>query len=267
MKKLLLPALLMFGLSLQSNSQTVATNFTATDCNANSHTLFTELDNGDVVVLAWVMPCAACVAPTKTAYSIAKGYNSKPGYAGHVKFYLIDDLGNHNCTYLSNWASNYNIGPDILTVFDNAPGGSVIDEDDYGGTGMPHIAIVGGTDHKIFFNKFNASANDPAGIESALYLALTPASVGGTASAGTKTTVFPNPAQSTLNVAYKAENTGAVVFEIIDITGRRVAHTYETYTPGVNNETIDVGHLANGTYFLLIKGNSAKETLKFNILR
>jgi len=42
-----------FGLIAQTN----ATDFTANDCDGVSHHLFSELDNGKVVVIAWVMPC------------------------------------------------------------------------------------------------------------------------------------------------------------------------------------------------------------------
>ncbi len=267
MKKTILVILLFLSDGMVSFSQTNATNFTATDCSLNSHTLFTELDNGNVVVLAWIMPCLTCVAPVKTAYNIAKSYNSKPGYAGKVKFYLVDDFADHNCTYLSNWASNNNIGPDILSVFDNAPGGMVIKEDDYGGTGMPHIAIVGGSDHRIFFNKHNADANDPTGIEFAIYSALTPVSVTTTTGAGSETVISPNPANNNLSIKYSADNAAPVIFEIVDIAGRQMSYLSIISGQGVNNETIDIGHLANGTYFMQIKRNDQKEILKFNVIK
>lgn len=37
-------------------SQTTATDFTAEDCDGNVVSLFSELDEGKVVVIAWVMP-------------------------------------------------------------------------------------------------------------------------------------------------------------------------------------------------------------------
>jgi len=267
MKKTILGILLLLSGGMVSFSQTNATNFTANDCGSNSHTLFTELDNGNVVVLAWIMPCLTCVAPVKTAYNIAKSYNNKPGYAGKVKFYLIDDVADHNCTYLSNWASNNNIGPDILSVFDNAPGGTVIKEADYGGTGMPHIAIVGGSDHRIFFNKHNADANDPTGIEYAIYSALTPASVTSSTETGSEAVIFPNPANNKLSIKYRIDHTAQVIFEIVDIVGRQLSYLSTTSNRGLNNETIDIGHLTSGTYFIQIKRNDQKEILKFNVVK
>ncbi len=37
-------------------SQTIATDFSVDDCNGNFVNLFSELDEGKVVVIAWVMP-------------------------------------------------------------------------------------------------------------------------------------------------------------------------------------------------------------------
>lgn len=37
-------------------SQTIATDFSVDDCSGNFVNLFTELDAGKVVVIAWVMP-------------------------------------------------------------------------------------------------------------------------------------------------------------------------------------------------------------------
>src|ERR1043165_5686641 len=103
MKHFLFTALLLlFGLSL-AVAQTTATNFTATDCNATSHTLFTELDAGKIVVLVWVMPCAACISDAKAAFDAVGSFaSSNPG---KVVFYLSDDIGDAGCSTLNSWAS------------------------------------------------------------------------------------------------------------------------------------------------------------------
>lgn len=53
-KSLLLCVSILFSVLLFS--QTTATNFTVDDCNGVTHDLFTELDEGKVVIIAWVMP-------------------------------------------------------------------------------------------------------------------------------------------------------------------------------------------------------------------
>ena len=55
MKQSLLVLLSLF-ISVLALPQTNATDFSVDDCNGEFHNLFTELDAGKVVVIAWVMP-------------------------------------------------------------------------------------------------------------------------------------------------------------------------------------------------------------------
>src|SRR5258705_1758845 len=100
MKKQLLTIILVV-CSLFSFGQAV--NFTCNDCSSTAHNLFTELDAGKVVVLDFIMPCSACIAPSLTAYNIVQSYaSSNPG---RVLDYLSDDVGTTSCTSLNSWAN------------------------------------------------------------------------------------------------------------------------------------------------------------------
>ena len=65
MKKLLLSVAILFGTATAANAQlsdgSVAPNFTVTDINGNSHTLYDYLDNGYTVIMdmsaTWCPPC------------------------------------------------------------------------------------------------------------------------------------------------------------------------------------------------------------------
>ncbi len=165
MKKLLLITLFVIaGISL-AVAQTTATNFTTDDCDGVSHDLYAELDAEKVVVMAWVMPCGACIGGSLTAYNIAQSYEVLN--PGRVVYYLIDDYGNTDCTVLTNWGTTNGIGPDI-SVFST----SDISMGDYGTPGMPKVVVVGGTDHTIYFNENNAAASDIEGLEAAIEAAL-----------------------------------------------------------------------------------------------
>src|SRR5438067_299698 len=74
MKKILLfvSFLLINGITF---GQTTATDFTATDCNSASQSLFTELNAGKIVVLIWVMPCSVCISDAKDKISINYNLN------------------------------------------------------------------------------------------------------------------------------------------------------------------------------------------------
>ena len=106
-------------------------SFTANDCNSISYNLFAELDAGKVVVVAFVMPCSACIGPSLTAYNVATSFaSSNPG---RVKFFLSDDLANTSCSIVSGWATNNNITPDA--VFSSTD----FIETQYGAEAMPKV--------------------------------------------------------------------------------------------------------------------------------
>ena len=64
---------------LSGGAQNNATDFTALDCDGVSHHLFSELDSGKVIVIAWVMPCGPCGSIALDAYTASLGYaNTNP---------------------------------------------------------------------------------------------------------------------------------------------------------------------------------------------
>ena len=100
MKKLSI-AILTILCSGISFAQTTATDFTTNDCAGVSHTLFSELDAGKIIVAAFVMPCGSCSAPSLAAYNAVQSYAiSNPNT---VYFYLVDDAANTTCASLTSW--------------------------------------------------------------------------------------------------------------------------------------------------------------------
>ena len=67
-------------------AQTNATDFTTDDCNGTSHTLFDELDDDKVIVIAWVMPCTPCA--TYAGYASNAVQSFATSHPGRVKYYL-----------------------------------------------------------------------------------------------------------------------------------------------------------------------------------
>ena len=66
-----------------------ATDFTADDCNGTSHNLYSELDDGNVVVLCWVMPCGPWFLGAEYAQNAVQSFNIS--HPGKVKYYIVDD--------------------------------------------------------------------------------------------------------------------------------------------------------------------------------
>ena len=246
MKSLLLVfALLMFG-STVATAQTTATNFTATDCSGNNHTLFNKLDSGKIVVLVWVMPCSMCISDAKAAYDAVQSFASS--HPGKVLYYLADDVGNTPCSSLAAWATSNGIGTTNRTIFGN--GGAVINENNFGGSGMPHVTVIGGANHAIFYNQRNGSNNGPA-IQSAIQQALTTTSVQEASHAGDEVSIYPNPASDMISVSYSLARAGHVRIEVFNVNGSVVKTFSQEQTSGRQSATIHFdGVLVPGYYTL-----------------
>lgn len=254
MKKLILSISLLAAVTA-ANAQTYATNWTATDCNSVSHTLFNTLDSGKIIVFVWVMPCASCKNGAKAAYDAVQSFaTSNPG---KVRMYLADDLGDASCSTLSNWVATNSVGsPANMTIFSNA--GNVIDENDFGGTGMPHVIVMGGTDHKIYYNKKGSLTNDLTGITAAVNTAMSALSVG-EATNDAKFSVLPNPANDVITVEGL---TNIAKIEVVSVSGKTVRT--EKVAAGRTSAQLSLSGLAAGMYLVKatdINGNTSIQKL------
>lgn len=263
MKRILLSFLTII-LSASAFAQNVIPNFTIPDCNGGSHTLYDELDNGKVIVLVWVMPCPACVSGGKTAYNIVQSYAST--YPGKVFYYLMDDAGDNNCMSINSWATANSIDPAKITILDNT--GKVADQSDFGGYGMPHIAVVGGGQgHRMYFNGVNNDADNATAIQGAINLAMFPASIAPIAS-NLRLSLFPNPVvNEKLTVQYNLPKAGNTILDVVNVIGKKVLSVSHYNFGGNNKEEVNVGNLPNGVYFLKLSANDKVETLKFTIAK
>lgn len=248
MKKIFTLSLLMAAASA-SIAQT-AKNFTATDCGGASHTLFDELDKGKVIVMAWVMPCPACEAPSKTAFDAVQSYATKN--AGKVLFYIADDYGDSPCSDLETFATASVGDKTKMVLFGNT--GNTIKQTDIGsGTGMPKIVVIGGKDHKVFFDKKNTAANDAAGITKAIDDAIVATNVGDVAN-NLEFTMSPNPVTGNLTITY-AKQVKHIV--ITSVSGQIVKE--ETFANGKNNPVVNMSQLADGIYHVRITDMQDRE--------
>ena len=255
MKKTLLVAFAGF-LTTFGFAQT-AVNFTLNDCASSSHTLFTELNAGKVIVLTWVMPCGQCIGIASTAATTAQGYaSSNPG---RVKFYLVD--GNNMCSTLASWASTNSITPDA--VFSN----SAIKMTDYGSSGMQKTVVMGGPDHTVYYNQVgNISA-------SAIQTAINNALAATTGIAENKISnfglnVFPNPSASNSKVSYTLTTPATVSIDILNLLGEKVnTISLGTQSAGKQEAQINVESLSKGIYLIRLNAGEATETVQISVTR
>jgi thiol-disulfide isomerase/thioredoxin len=129
--------------SLNLFSQATAYDFTAAECQGNSHHLFDELDAGKVVILEFFMlNCAPCIVATKALENITQPYqNSHPG---RVHIYSFGFLNSYTCDQILGWKNDNEFSH---PVFDD--GEDQVDY--YGGMGMPTLVVIGTNEHKVFF--------------------------------------------------------------------------------------------------------------------
>ena len=252
MKKLLMIIIAILTTLGFAYAQTTATDFTTNDCNGVSHTLFDELDNEKVIVIAWVMPCTSCA--TYAGYASDAVQSFATSHPERVKYYLADDYGNSTCSYLSGWAANYNITTDA--IFSDA----ILNMTNYGTNGMPKVVVLGKNTHTIYYNE-NNSKPTYIGVKDAITLALSPTvEIDEQVGNSFNLTAYPNPTNGLLNVNYTSNT--PVQFDVINMLGENV---FSQKTNNTKNTTIDVSNLNKGFYFLQMTTESKKTSLKFTL--
>ncbi|HLG04097.1 MAG TPA: T9SS type A sorting domain-containing protein [Bacteroidia bacterium] len=246
MKQTLLTFFFGATLALSAIGQSTATNFNCNDCDGGSHDLFAELNSGKVIVIAWVMPCSACLGPTQTAYSVVEGYaTSNPG---QVFLYVADDVANTNCSSIAGWCNSNNM-PNAVP-FSN----SSVNMSDYGSAGMPKIVVLGGGfNHTVYFNQNNSAANNATAINNAVTQGLADATGINTAIATRQISLFPNPANEATTLSIFTSTTSKVTVEIVNALGQVVLVPFTgNIIAGENKITIATGVLSKGMYFVRI---------------
>lgn len=234
-------------------TQTYATDFTANDCNGLSHNLFSELDSGKVIVIAWVMPCLTCITDPLAAFAEVQNY--AVSHPDKVRFYMVDDYANTNCSTLSSWAINYGMS-DCVKFSD-----PTISMSDYGVNGMPKIVVLAGLDHKIYFNE-NSSHQ---GIENAISQAINSTVINVEHSSILGPKIYPNPSKNNLTLEFSDFNIGKVKVEIINILGEVVFELNTNRYLTQENINIDITKFKNGVYILKTSSRLSQESKTFII--
>jgi hypothetical protein len=235
-------------------SQT-ATNFICNDCDGVSHNLFEELDEGKVVILCWVMPCASCIGPTKTTYNVAQSFTLT--HPGRVKMYVCDDFANTNCSSLNSWCNQNGLAN--TTRFSN----SAIKMSDYGSNGMPKVVVIGNYTHQVYYNAnntvnitlltnaiataledFSVSISDPALVDDIK--------------------IYPNPADNQVSLNFTSQKSGSCELTFFNTLAIQVSPSnYFDLKQGENTISVSTKELKNGIYFAHLKTDSGVKKAKF----
>lgn len=206
MKKLF-SILVASAFALSATAQTTALDFTANDCDGMPHTLFTELEAGNVVIIELVMMgCQPCVTAANSLLANVLPNVSDPS---RVKLYSIGFSNGVTCTQMNDWKTTNGY---THTAF----AGMSAQTTHYGGMGMPTIAVVGGDAHTVYYTEQGHNASDNPTILAAIEAALS--AVGISNVNADAVSIHPNPVIDVLNFD-QADWTNA---RVLDLQGREV---------------------------------------------
>jgi hypothetical protein len=252
MKKLLLLSFISAS-SLLITAQTVV-NFNVNDCSGTNHDLFTELNSGKAVVIAFVMPCSQCVSGANMAQTAANSFsNTNPG---QVPFYIIDDYGNTNCISLTNWCNSNSLTATTAKITN-----SVIDMTNYGGSGMPKILILGGgSNHTIHYN-VNNTGFTVQDMQTAISQALGPVNVKESENKEIHFSCSPNPSNGNVKMLIRSNSNTKSVIEVYDLLGKKMKTLNMDIAEGKSEHDIDLTDLNEGLYFLKLNGKISTDKL------
>lgn len=264
MRKITILFFLLVSLHTSGFSQTV-TDFTKKDCSGNTHNFFDILDSGNVVILEFFHTCLPC---KDAAQAMLPMYQKLKGaYGNKVRFFGMPEDDSFDCSQVLTWVSVNGLTT-MVTPFDS---GSV-QTAYYGGMGMPTVAVVAGSGHKVLYlvNATTAAfaLSDTTIIDTAIRNFLDSAFAGiSELGPAIGLSLSPNPAKEHMTLSFESPRAGTLTVDITSITGEFVMKlTEERITAGTWKKSFPVS-LPNGVYF--IKGTLAGSTFnkKFTIQR
>ena len=262
MKKIFLTILIISSTYNLMHGQTYATNFVEDDCNGLTHDLFDELDNGNVIVISWVMPCGPCATYSFPAYDAVQSFSTS--HPGKVHFYIADDYANSPCGLLNNFANNYSMSNSLIFTSPN------ITMSDYGVDGMPKVVVLAGNDHLVYLNK-----NDDKINYSDVHGAISNALADGLSSFNdskantfeiSKLKAFPSPASNNITLSYDLKKQDIISIHLVDILGKKkIIMKDQIQNSGINSVDINTDKYSNGNYYFKIISKDSHKIINFII--
>jgi hypothetical protein len=260
MKKIYL-TLAVLTISTGAFSQSTAQDWTNYDCNGNSHTLFTYLDNSEVVVMEFGMGCSSCSSTGTWLDGLKQQYDaSNPG---KVNFFYMDYWNGNDCVNdVTPFMTNYNLSWPAFEHCDT--------ELTYYMTGspMPAIVIAAGTFHAVYYEKNSFTNNDTTAIIAAINQALDDMdNVGIEENVFTvEPMVYPNPAGEQCAVRYTLQNNAEVAIDLFNVLGEKVMTVInQNQSAGQYDIKLEIKTIPAGQYILKMKAGNSQKTISVNI--
>lgn len=237
---------ILLAMVLPVKSQTVAMDFNQEECNGPSHHLYSELDEGKVIILGFVMlNCVPCIVGTKALDDIQNSYAES--HPDRVMLYSCGFIDSYNCDQMLAWKSNNNFTHPIFT-------GGEQQVDYYGGMGMPTIVVIGSNDHKVYFKSAGYTPELDEEIKAAIDSALLYDPIGIEEKFGTdRFNAFPTMFTDKFHVDTDNVPAGSEAV-LYNASGRKLK---TLLVPASGRITVSGTGLARGLYFIRLQSASA----------
>jgi len=238
----------------------VAPDFTQTDLNGNSHTLYDYLNAGKVVIVdmsaTWCGPCwsfhqAHYLEDLYTEFG-PDGTNEVViiFYEDDVNTTLADLQGTTGGT-MGDWITG--VSYPIIDANATLPG-------EYG-TGYPTVSVICPTDKKIKSNLtgFGNLADMKANVQGIINDC---SSLGAEEETVQEFSIYPNPVTNISTVTIQAITTELATLNIYNLAGQLVLSTQSNLVSGANSINLDMSTLETGSYVLSIDRDNAKSIVQ-----
>jgi hypothetical protein len=259
MKKILLITGIFIGaLSITNAQVTTAMDFTMTDCNSTTHSLFTDyLDNEEIVIIELFMNCGSCIAAGQKLDPMFMGLTAE--HPGQVNFFAIAYNNSYTCSTVNSWV---NANTPNAVPFDS--GAAQISY--YGGFGMPTVVVLGGSQHQVLYNsQTDGPAGDTATIHSIInnfFVTMGTENVNN----NIQFSAYPNPVANTLNLELNVTNPALTNIQMMDVMGKVVKEISNTeLSSGTHQLQVETSDLPNGMYFVRINSNGKTTQHKISV--
>lgn len=238
-----------------SVGQTVA-DFTVTDINGNSHTLYNYTAAGQYVMLDFFfVTCPPCQQTTPIFNELHDKYGCNAGDLVCLSINTGQDNNAQVAAFETTYGGSFSHSPAV-----SGDGGSAAVDGVFNPAAYPTYCLIG-PDNKLV-NADIWPINSVADFESAFPMGsnITPmaCTVGLTPEPGAENipmNIYPNPASGVVHIDLGTDNIAQVSIEITDLTGRTVlVQPASNITSRVMQ--MNVGTLQEGTYMVLAKNNN-----------
>ncbi len=231
-------------------AQNTAQDWTKTDCDGNTQSLFADyLDQGKVVLMQFdMMNCGFCTSAAYYTDQIYQDYQvSKPG---KVFMFSLGYTNSTVCSSMNSWKSSNGFS---FPCIEKCPNELAY----YGGMGMPTIVVAGNSSHKVYYKKLGFTASDDASIRAAIDQALADATGIENEQAGISTiSVFPNPAGKMTYIEYELKQSSDVRIGIYNILGEKIqALESGKQSTGKYRIALNTADFSNGIYVVSLNGS------------